>query len=443
MTRRRVIALCVAGVLAAVALVLFLPSSEKPYHDYVAERRAAGLPTTFAELAGPEPPGAAAAAAALGVAWQELVANEGPTSDWRGSGFDGQSVTLDDEPFPALSKADLAALTETAVRLRPYLDPLVRAADAPRLWFPPVIGPDGWRSDADVKLLQNAQRALLIAATGDPDPARRLAACRASLTLAGSADPSDWLRTMVAIAGRTSGISAVRYGVETGALDPAAARAALDPLLAVSPEAEYRRALRGETVGLIELYGALISGRAQSRVPRGTIGQQIARVLERAASRMKGRTAFDEWEPGLARELVAVCRAIDAAAAVPELSTLLTAEDVAATDPTGTARLLGATMMMTITADRVIRIPAAASLARVGLAVAERRAKTGAFPASLDELKDAVDGGVPLDPYTRAPFRYETTADGVRIASAEPVLGDPAIAERELRMRGLVWELKR
>ena len=94
-------------------------------------------------------------------------------------------------------------------------------------------------------------------------------------------------------------------------------------------------------------------------------------------------------------------------------------------------------------APRLARTDGATRLARIALAAAEHRATHGDFPASLDELKPMFPDGVPLDPYTDAPFVYEKTAAGVRIASAGRLPEDAPLDDATLRERCLVWELKR
>jgi hypothetical protein len=85
------------------------------------------------------------------------------------------------------------------------------------------------------------------------------------------------------------------------------------------------------------------------------------------------------------------------------------------------------------------RTAAGARLARVALAVAAHRD----FPPSLDELRPMFPDGVPLDPFTDAPFIYEKTATGARVASLGRLSEDEPLADPTLRERCLVWELKR
>jgi hypothetical protein len=441
-TRRRTIVL--AGVAALVVLFAWAvwPPSEKPFLDFVAERRAAGLPTTYAELIGPAPPASENGAADLASAWRSLVDGFGPESDWKGSPFD--ATTTLDGCFPDGLTADaLAALAATAERLRPGIDPIVRAVDKPRLWFAVKYDIRGWRTSDEIELILEALKALEMAAAGDPDPARRVAACRALLLVADRTEPTFFVREMVACSASSAAVAAIRHGVETGAVDPAKARAACDSLLRASTVERLRRASRGEAVCLMDNYAAFLDGRAVSQEAPLTFGRRMEIEFENAKARLRGDAVSVGWGKGFAREIVAVCRAWESFASTSDIRTLRTPESVAAAIPTEFDALVGLHKTIARLAGASLEAEAARALARVALAVAEFHATHGDFPASLDGLKASFPEGVPLDPFTDAPFVYETTATGVRIASAGRVAGDPAPDEKRLRERCLVWELKR
>jgi hypothetical protein len=94
-------------------------------------------------------------------------------------------------------------------------------------------------------------------------------------------------------------------------------------------------------------------------------------------------------------------------------------------------------------AEMLARADAVTRLARIALAAAEHRATHGDFPASLTDLKWAFPDGVPLDPFTDAPFVYARTATGVRVSSAGRLAEEAPLDDATLRTRCLVWELKR
>ena len=115
-------------------------------------------------------------------------------------------------------------------------------------------------------------------------------------------------------------------------------------------------------------------------------------------------------------------------------------DDDADTDTRGPRSLSAATSGIV---QFLTRSDAAFRLAAAALAVAERHETTGAWPASLDEIRGEFPGGVPLDPYTDAPFVYEVMSDTVRIASIGRLPQDDPIDDATLRERGHLWEFRR
>ena len=446
MTRRRALWLVAAAVLVGVIAFVFWPWSERAFYDYIEERKAAGLPTTRDEVRGPAPSAEENGAEDLRAAWAALEKDQGPTSSWKGSGFD-ESIDLGDRTWPdGLSTEQRTDLAKTAERLRPGIDQLVRALDRPRLVFPVTFGANGWRDvEPQMMLVSDATRALQIQAAGNADPARRLAACRASLLLADRAEPSSWLEWVLAQWARTSGVSSLRDGVETGRLDARDARAACDGLLATSVLARYRAASRAEAVELLENYRALVEGRAVPSTAKLTPWKRIEHRVDMARRRFAGTACpLDmDFEPGIAHVIVALCRSRDAIGGVADLRTLATEDGLAAIDGTGLLRESGpknGTVKLTQTA---LRNEAAVRLARVALAAAGFRATHGDFPVSIDDLRPMFPDGVPLDPFAEAPFVYERTATGVRIASTGRLADADPVDQQRLRDQGLAWELKR
>jgi hypothetical protein len=442
-TRRRAIWIGVAVAVVGGLTWALWPPSEQPLYDYIAERRAAGLPTTRDEIRGPAPPAAENGAEDLKAAWDALVADFGPESSWKASGFD-PALELGEGGGPdALSDEQRADLAKTAERLRPGIEPLVRALDKPRLVWPLTFDHDGWRNDLEprIELTANVDKALQVQASGDTDPARRLAACRAILAMAQRSERGQWIDWAAAQAFRTRGVAALRDGVESGTVGAADARAACDALLAASPMETFRAAGRAEAVELLETYRAVVEGRAVPPVAKLSRWQRFEHDLQRAARRIAGpANPFDvDFEGGHAELVVAVCRLRDAAAGVPDLRTLTTREGLAAIDRGGLARDERAVDATANLARTAIRAEAALRLARVALAAAEFRATRGDYANSLDDLAPMFADGVPLDPYTDARFSYDRSATEVRIASA----GRSARDDPTLREECLVWELRK
>jgi len=441
-TARRWVLVVAAAFVALVVWVL-VPPSERPFYDYVAERRAAGLATTRDEVRGPMPPPDRNGAVALEEAWDAAERDYGPNASWDANWL--WLVVSNGELPDSCSAEDLAALSASAVRLRPCFDAFLAAADRPRLVHPVTFDADGFRDGARGMALRNAAWRLAIAAVGEPDPARRLAACRALLLLASRIETLTWPDWISCIRIRGCGVAALRLGIESGVVDPVTARAACDPLLAVSAYDAFRRAGHGAAVEMIESYRAMIEGRATSTMMKCSFGERFHHRVE--AIRMRASGDFDppdvDFEPGVARHVVAVCRAWDVLAEAPDLLALATADAIPVVDPSGTLRESSAADGVVRTAQLALDTESVARVARVALAAAEHRATHGDFPASLDELRPMFPDGVPLDAFTNAPLVYERTATGVRIASAGHVAGGSPFFGQEPRERILVWDLKR
>jgi hypothetical protein len=202
----------------------------------------------------------------------------------------------------------------------------------------------------------------------------------------------------------------LRHGLERGALHAAAARSTLDGLLHGSVLDRLPSVLPGERAWLIDQHRSLV-------IANWDLAQ-------------RGR---------LAPTIVEQCEAMRAIAALrpsPPRDYLSRIDEIAARGGPAAAALPYA-------ARKLLRCDGATRLARVALAAAEYRATHGDFPASLDELRPMFGDGVALDPYTDAPFVYERTAAGVRIASAGRLADEATVDEATLRDRCLVWELKR
>jgi hypothetical protein len=447
MTRRRAVWLSAAGVaLAGVVVWFFVLPSERAFYAYIDERRAAGLPTTRDEVRGPEPDAAENGAEDLKAAWEALLADFGAPDSWTAKRFDDIPAAPDDGWLEGLSDEQRADLAKAAARLRPGIERLARALEKPRLVFPVKLDGDGWRDVLeDIELRSNVSRVLQIQATGDDDPARRLAACRATLLLAEHSEGGTWFDWALAQAVRSGGVTMLRRGVESGAIDGAAARAACDAPLAASPARTFRAASRAEAVELLERYRDIIEGRAMSQTAKLSPWKRIEHRFDMARRRFGGTAGpLDvDFEPGIADLIVAVCRLRDAVAAVPDLRELTTEHGIAVIDSTGLLRAAKSKDGTVHMARTAVRTEAVARLARVALAVAEFRATHADFPASLDDLKPMFPDGVPLDPFTEALFTYEKSASGVRIASAGRLAGEEAIDEATLRAQCLSWELKR
>jgi hypothetical protein len=383
------------------------------------------------------PPAEENGAADLQAAVAEVHETHGPSSVWTGSAYDMTLVLEDGQDGP--TPAQVAPLTPIVEGMRPALERLEAALAKPRLRFAGGLDIDGNPASGHVRLLQEAARMLGMPASAESDPARRLAACRALLVLATKIERASLMDWMVARAAYSSGLACIRRGLREGKLDPAATRAACDELLRDPPNDDMRRAFRGEPVALIERYGAMLDGRVVPfwLRPNVTASARMKHRLDLAVKRLRGR-ATHLWmdmdlEPGQARLVVETCRRWEEAAQEDPLATLR-AEEVERTP---------IDFMLPKLWTTTLRAEAQRRLARVTLALAERRTASGAYPATLDELRGAFPEGMPLDPYSDTPFLYETTPTGVRVSSPGLLPGETRSEDGTPLERGLVWDLPR
>ena len=390
-----------------------------PYADfrrYVDDRRAAGKPTTLRELLGPDPPDAENAAVEIKAALEALIAELGEQDTWPKAGPWG------DVPIEEQTTEQMEELREFVKRFGPFLDRVAAALDRSRCRLPLLDAPLG--SGPGVKLMRHTAGVLSAVATADADAGRRIDAMRTLLRLGRKDEPVAALHTMVDIATAMGAVTALRAAFERNEVDAARTRAALDDLL------------------------------SRTWVPNGTRFAEMS-VIETASMLQRwidGDLGADppKWigntPPPPADELVAGLELLEDGARVPTSSFVDYRR--ATTDVWQRAKAAGGTsknlcVMLDKLADTLGRCDAMSRLGRIALAAAEYRATHGDFPASLDELKPMFADGVPLDPFTDAPFVYERTATGVRIASRGRIADEPPPDDELLRERRLVWELKK
>jgi hypothetical protein len=441
MTRRRV--LWTAAAVAAVVVAWAVWSSpERAFRAYVAELRAAGEPLDYDGLVGPPVPAEHDGGADLDAASQWLKAN---VDGERWESVVGPWNTQCDATWPETSTPDqLAELAKFLVEIEPCRDALRRAAAKPRITVRADARDDfGFPTPGVIRRVQEASRVLCAGAVGLPDELARVESTATLLAISSRAECASLIDLMVMAASASSAGMEVRRAAERGLADPVAARARLDPLLREDWLSRLPAALRGDRVWTIRMYQFVLDG--------GELPHSVPTFFEKVMSYAKtgkappSRLFGIESDPPGARDVVAHCEMLTAALRVPVGSYPEFAPSIRAAVSPYVAVVGGAyaEMIGKRSPEMFCRTDAAARLARIALAAAEHRATHGDFPGSLDELKPMFADGVPLDPYTDAPFVYERTETGVRIASAGRLAEEEPLDEETLRERCLVWELKR
>jgi hypothetical protein len=391
--------------------------SERRFAAYVDELRAAGKPTSLAELLGPDPPDAENASVEILAALDELTGRFGPESRWPKIGPWGDRLSEEETP------ERFAELRAFLTDFGPFLDRLAAALDRPRCRFN-FAGPAGFEDMDGTLAMQRIGRVLSgVALVVEP---RRIDAVRLKLRLARRNEPVHGVDWLVASGSARSAAWTIQREVEEGATDSALLRAQVDELLTGDWTAKAPAlfsTMRTKEISMLATW--LADG----------VPETFARDVEFGPIRL----SLDKPDPDA---VVDDCQFLEEAAGLPVSPTSAYFRAVTALAQPGSKTKRPSAYRAWLGVRGFVRVDATTRLARVCLALAEREARTGAFPATLDELATAFPDGVPLDPFTDAPFVYERTDPGVRVASLGRLTEDPAPQEDERHEQGLLWELK-
>jgi hypothetical protein len=427
----------VLAALFGIAYLLVAPESRKPLDDYVAAVKAAGKPVTVEEVIGPPPPPETNGIVDFDAAYKWLDEHAGPTEKWTYAGpwsANWTATWYDDEP-----PERLAALDRYLESLQPFFDGLAAAVAKPRFVVPASRTAQGFVVEPGAQRLLDAIRVVQARAFGASRAQDRLDSVALLLMLSSRIDGPSSMDHIVANAASHWAVLALRRDLERGAVDAAPARAKLDALLVgpwpprVSEMVTYQRVLMLDFAMHAD-FDARPGGGMFSSLALD-VGKRIERALRGQPE--PPAPAFR----GTPKEFVAAHAAFAPLESLPTDSYPRIMNEVRAFwDATKDAPFVHGWMPASPgVVESFARTAAGARLARVALAVAAHRD----FPPSLDELRPMFPDGVPLDPFTDAPFIYEKTATGARVASLGRLSEDEPLADPTLRERCLVWELKR
>ena len=438
MTRRRLRIVALLTAVAAVGVLLWLRSepSKAPFLDYVADLRARGEPVTVAELIGPAPDRSdnAVDVVMASIDVERAVYAAGVTGPW-----DDKAT----QPwYETASSERIEALRDQLDRNRPYFDALDAASRRGHLWRRLGCGDRILALDDQlVRGLQAVYRLSSARAFVSSDHEDRTVALESQLRISELARGSA-IRFMVATAIRKGVTFSLRHELGAECAAAAAARPRLDPLLARPWLPTFREFARAERASTVELLAGVLDGSIQPPADDAFLGKTS---ISWGVRRALGIWGNGGTPVGSAEDYVKACRFIETMAALETKSHAALQRDVdGRTVALGTYSTASVVAIMYPKLVRAItQTDAATRLARIALAAAEHRAKHGDFPASLDELKPMFPDGLPLDPYTDAPFAYARTATGARIASLGRLAEETPLDDATLRERVLVWELTR
>ena len=448
--RRWIVVVIVGGVLAGAGLagglwvwselptfrrLLGPPGTREEWEAVIAELRAQGEPVTVADLAGEPPPEDDNGAPLLRDAWKWADANLPSPDEWP----PGDAVVDDEWGNPVPARPD--EVRAFAATLGPFLARVDAALARPRLWLPPPAEPraDTLADDEEViRRFQHTTRAGLAALAAAATPTERVDGEHRLLALASRTEGVTTVRTMVAVAVAIAhgALIDLRRGLARGELDPAEARERLDGLLATPWLPRIRDVVRSERVSFIWTHRALLG---EIEVPPG-YDAELDDLRFATSPPVARRHLYGSATRG--------CRGMQGLLDLPLESHLQHRRDFdRVTARWGGERLAEITTLVVFPEvhGRLTRADAASRLARLTLALAEHRRLHGEWPASLEALAPLFPAGIPADPFSDAPFRYERTDGGVRVSSAgpgaDPIWGE-ADDEGARRERGLVWELR-
>ena len=355
-----------------------------------------------------------------------LIAACGPMSTWTAAG-----PWRNDLEWPwweHASEEDLQALDRMLEAAHPALDRCAAAVERPYLRW--AISADFLASSGEVPHLQHLLQVLEAQAVRGPSPADRLQAVRTRLLAARRAEGTTLITSMVLMAGAAGAVQDVRYLVVTGALSGAEVRERLDGDLVFDASGRLPELVRAEIVAMSELQRRLYSGRMKDER-----GQPMVPILTNSP---KSRLlAWVFGGPGDGLEALARAAEVNESSFADRMRAYRRIDDSSGKFP----RMF--VCVWPQMATKCARLDAALRLARIALAVKAQRETAGAGPASIDAIVDAFPDGVPLDPFTDAPFEYDVRAGDVRIASAGRLPTDAPVSPGELDEQGLAWVFPR
>lgn len=430
--RRTVVRALVAFVVVCVLLVLvFRWRRERAMADALARFERATAPL----IARGEPLGvfdreaadttSREAGEALVAAFAALTYDAGGTSSWP------EGPWIADVPdVGALDAERRAALTEFVSAHAAFFAAVDAAAAADVIVFPAIRDPSGFLEWAPVHDMVTVAELLRVRACCAATEEERVAALETLLRIGRRWRPRSALEALVAATFVDGAARELASGIAAGRLGPAAC-ARLDELLRPDTVARYGDLVRAERAWLLSAHDELVD------LP-GVDDDGDASVLDGAGFDREVRFA------GLARAFV-----VESAAEVVELSETLRA--IPTDDPSSlpaavdaaTAPLLdeepsvlpwrrlrdilgrGMAALAAHSPGKLLDIDARVRVARIAVAAEAHRERTGAWPATLDDLADAFGGATPLDPRTGGAFAFEVSDDGALRIGAPAEVEDP------------------
>jgi hypothetical protein len=406
-------------VVGSVAVLALRRSPDDRFREYVAAMRASNEPTTVEELCGRMPLDAENAAPEIAAALSWVDVTLGPEETWP-PGMTWRDP-LGDARVP---------LERFVGQLSPFAVRVSAALDRPRCRF---SSPEVALADQIPALDRLARTERLLRATTRfaHDPDAQVDASRSLARLAVLLEPITQVERDRTFLLMRDSVEDLRAAIESGTWDASSVRSRVDQVLAV-------QWLPRVSALATQLRIEVLRWHQQELDADANLGPVDS--IEKRWRAIRGRETWRESQRPTADSVVREAEDLREVVRGPTSSYLLHLAAMGRSVPSPESpdhywvHRIG---------DPYAQVDAQTRLARIALAAAEHRATHGDFPASLDELRPMFPDGVPIDPYTDAPFVYGKIATGVRIASAGRLAEDAALDEVTLRERCLVWELRK
>ncbi len=429
------------AVLIGLTFLLAQPYSRKPVDDYVAKVKAAGKPVTLRAALGPDPPAQVNGAVEIEAASRWMGEHLGAEDAWKVAGMYRDEARP--RWFEELTDDERRDLDAFFAGAKPLFDGLAAGLAKPRVRTPTPPG-DAAIQLTDIESRASVIRLLSAKALAASRPEDRLDATALLAALGVRLESRALFDEFLSAWAMDRAAQATLHSLERGGIDAAAWRARLDADFARPWLPRFRDAVRLERAYILDfLRTADFDQIAQTDTI--TTKRWTKVLLDRIASRLDSVVKGDAAPRGSPADLAQALAASETLESTPTDSYPRMAAEFARLGAGASQSYGHISVIRPIVqcAERLARTDAATRLARIALAAAEHRAKHGDFPASLDDLAGAFPNGVPLDPFTDAPFVYEKTATGVRISSAGRLAAEPPLSDATLRERMLVWALRR
>ncbi|MCZ6571764.1 MAG: hypothetical protein O7C98_01205 [Planctomycetota bacterium] len=423
--------LAVMGALLLLAFTIDQVWTSALAHELeqrIEELRAAGEPVDFESLAGPPMPDDQNAAPLLirAYKWYEETDEcwiEKSSDDWGDErlGFE-PAVIWENVPVDEWSDQDWRATRGYVKECAPFFELVEEAAARPHCRFD---DPHGWPRIFVAAPLGRAFRARALMEAGEPGGSSKAARTAKVLMSTGKwRGPRIALTYLVGLVVEEGGVDIVREVAGRPGFDAHAARTILDgQLRRLAESAELADALRGERAYFLEVLREPMEGSLEGSFgvdwpTRRHAHKDASRYLDMMGSTI--RAVLDGDQETVDRVLERA-RASDSAFPLTRLTPILIGN-----------------LQFSST-----RHEAVGNLARVALAVLEAKQETGVWPPDLSLIHARFEEGMPLDPWTNAPFVSERTKTGLRLAASPP---DPEgrlyPMESDLEDHILVWNLR-